>query len=298
MSKRERLKQGFGTCLRGLIIAVIAVAAGASSFTHVHDWSVDNGQLDWIGWANATGLELLQIAAALEIRDRRKAKAKAGFPVLVMFAAIMVSLFIQVAEAAGIPVHPVSKILAAALPLLIFLGLFKMLLGRASAQTVPVAGSFPAPQPEPSRPVADHVPTPHRVQWDSDPVAAPVVPQSVPVEREPVREPAPETAPEIPLSSWRVPAQTETEPETVGAELVPAGLTKTEQMHAYWREQRATGRTPSGAELDREVGTKDLGRRKRREWLEAEEAAAVTPGQDDSEATVDGAVRGGELVAV
>jgi hypothetical protein len=50
-------------------------------------------------------------------------------------------------------------------------------------------------------------------------------------------------------------------------------LTPTERARAHWDAERAAGRTPSGAELDRIAGTKDYGRGLRRKWL-ADEAEA------------------------
>lgn len=38
-------------------------------------------------------------------------------------------------------------------------------------------------------------------------------------------------------------------------------------MREYWDQERAAGRTPSGAQLDQVAGTKDYGRRMRRQWL-------------------------------
>jgi hypothetical protein len=54
-------------------------------------------------------------------------------------------------------------------------------------------------------------------------------------------------------------------------ELVPDGRgAKVREMRRHWDAERAAGRQPSGAELDRVAGTSDLGRKKRREWLAAE----------------------------
>lgn len=47
-------------------------------------------------------------------------------------------------------------------------------------------------------------------------------------------------------------------------------LDATERMRAYWDRERASGRIPTGAELDRIGVTKDYGRRLRRQWLAAE----------------------------
>jgi hypothetical protein len=44
-------------------------------------------------------------------------------------------------------------------------------------------------------------------------------------------------------------------------------LTAEQRMWVYYKAQRARGRTPSGAELDRVVGTNNYGRRLLRRWL-------------------------------
>ncbi|HEX5347869.1 MAG TPA: hypothetical protein VFW64_12345 [Pseudonocardiaceae bacterium] len=56
--------------------------------------------------------------------------------------------------------------------------------------------------------------------------------------------------------------------------LVPPGRGEAQRaMRQHWVTERAAGRTPSGAELDRVGQTKDLGRRLRRGWLADEKAA-------------------------
>jgi meiotically up-regulated gene 157 (Mug157) protein len=62
--------------VRLAIVAVVGLAAGAASFTHVHDWTMHNspaGTPDWFGWANAVISELAPIAALLTIRSNRRA---------------------------------------------------------------------------------------------------------------------------------------------------------------------------------------------------------------------------------
>jgi hypothetical protein len=46
-------------------------------------------------------------------------------------------------------------------------------------------------------------------------------------------------------------------------------------MRAHWTQERAAGRHPSGAELDRVAGTKDYGRRVRRQLINEEEQIAA-----------------------
>ncbi|MFF5004762.1 DUF2637 domain-containing protein [Streptomyces phaeochromogenes] len=53
------------------------------------------------------------------------------------------------------------------------------------------------------------------------------------------------------------------------------------KMRDYWARERAEGRRPSGADLDRAAGSRDYGRKVRRTLL-AEEAAASGDGPEDS----------------
>jgi hypothetical protein len=51
-----------------------------------------------------------------------------------------------------------------------------------------------------------------------------------------------------------------------GSRLAPVGDIE-RRMHAHWHTERAAGRPPTGAELDRIAGTKDYGRKLRRQLL-------------------------------
>ena len=55
------------------IMLAIGVAAGAASFTHVHDVAAAHGQDGWLAWADAVVLELMSI----EPPDRRHARGHA-----------------------------------------------------------------------------------------------------------------------------------------------------------------------------------------------------------------------------
>ncbi len=54
--------------------------------------------------------------------------------------------------------------------------------------------------------------------------------------------------------------------ETVSFRLGEPALTAEQRMWAYYAKQVAAGRSPSGAELDRVVGTHNYGRRVLRRW--------------------------------
>jgi meiotically up-regulated gene 157 (Mug157) protein len=62
--------------LLALIVAGVGFAAGAASFTHMHDWTMENSPEDtaaWFGWVNALISELIPIAGVLAYRIRRRA---------------------------------------------------------------------------------------------------------------------------------------------------------------------------------------------------------------------------------
>src|SRR5215207_4540701 len=90
----------------GLVQVVILLAigsmAGAASFTHMHDWTMDNspaGTGEWFGWANAVISELTPLAAGLEARRRRRLGVPAGYPVAVLVAFAGLSLAAQFSQA-------------------------------------------------------------------------------------------------------------------------------------------------------------------------------------------------------
>jgi hypothetical protein len=57
----------------------------------------------------------------------------------------------------------------------------------------------------------------------------------------------------------------------------PAAPTAEQRMWAYYVTERAKGRTPSGAELDRIAGTNNYGRRVLRRWRQAPSARHGRP---------------------
>lgn len=123
----------------------IGGAAGAASFTHVHDVAAGHGQPGWLAWADAVVLELTSIAAGLELRRKRRASTSVAFPATVLILAVMLSLAAQVVEAEA----SVIGWIAAALPALGFLAMVKIALGRADPapphRTVQPVRSEPGP---------------------------------------------------------------------------------------------------------------------------------------------------------
>lgn len=109
----------------------IGGAAGAASFTHVHNVAAAHGQPGWLAWADAVVLELMSIASGLELRRRKRAYTSTVFPATVLACAVTLSLAAQVVEAEP----SVIGWVAAAVPALGFLVMVKIALGRTSTAT-------------------------------------------------------------------------------------------------------------------------------------------------------------------
>ncbi|MEE6257995.1 DUF2637 domain-containing protein [Plantactinospora sonchi] len=109
----------------------IGGAAGAASFTHVHNVAAAHGQPGWLAWADAIVLELMSIAAGLELRRRKRARVSTRFPAVVLGCAVTLSLAAQVVEAEPSPIGWI----AAAVPALGFLVMVKVALGYAGTAT-------------------------------------------------------------------------------------------------------------------------------------------------------------------
>lgn len=105
----------------------IGAAAGAASFTHVHDVAASHGQPGWLAWADAVVLELMSVASGLELRRRKCVREPLWFPAVVLVVAVVLSLGAQVVEAEP----SVIGWIAAALPAVGFLAMVKIALGHA-----------------------------------------------------------------------------------------------------------------------------------------------------------------------
>lgn len=113
-----------------VILLVVALAAGAASFTHVKEWTLANspeGTGEWFGWANAVISELIPIAALLTIRRRRRARQPIGYPMFLLACGVALSLAAQLAVAKP----GLSGWLLSAVPALAFMGLSKLVLATA-----------------------------------------------------------------------------------------------------------------------------------------------------------------------
>jgi hypothetical protein len=103
----------------------IGGAAGAASFTHVHNVAAAHGQPGWLAWADAIVLELMSIASGLELRRRKRTQVSTRFPAAVLGFAVTLSLAAQVVEAEP----SLIGWIAAAVPALGFLVMVKVALG-------------------------------------------------------------------------------------------------------------------------------------------------------------------------
>jgi hypothetical protein len=110
---------------RLVIMGAIGVMAGAASFTHMHDWTMQNaphGTPEWFGWANAVVSELTPALALLEWRRRRRAGGSIGYPVALLVGSGLLSLAAQVSQANA----SLSSKALAALPAIAFTLLIKL----------------------------------------------------------------------------------------------------------------------------------------------------------------------------
>ncbi|GAA5073540.1 hypothetical protein HNP84_008519 [Thermocatellispora tengchongensis] len=120
-------------------VAVLAVIAGAGSFTHIRDTAAEHGQTGWMSWAVAVCIDLTCVMAARERqRDKMTGRVRRGlvsWPVLVLAGGVVLSLAANLAQAAP----TVWGWITAATPAGAFLIAVSMLERRATA-----------PRPEPS----------------------------------------------------------------------------------------------------------------------------------------------------
>jgi hypothetical protein len=157
-------------------VAVLALIAGAGSFTHIRDTATENGQTGWMSWAIAICIDLTCVMAARERqRDKKTHKARRGiisWPVLVLTGGIVLSLAANLQQAAP----TVWGWITAATPAGAFLVAVSMLERRTTAsRTEP---SLDVPQPSSS--------------WRSASPPVPDSPRAVPYEDRPALVPADE----------------------------------------------------------------------------------------------------------
>ncbi|MGW2214371.1 DUF2637 domain-containing protein [Nonomuraea sp. NPDC001684] len=84
-------------------VVVLALIAGAGSFTHIRDTATENGQHGWMAWAIAVCIDLTCVMAARERqRDKKTGKARRGpvsWPVLVLSGGVVLSLAANLQQA-------------------------------------------------------------------------------------------------------------------------------------------------------------------------------------------------------
>jgi hypothetical protein len=150
-------------------VAVVALIAGAGSFTHIRDTATQYGQTGWMAWAVAVCVDLTCVMAARERqRDKKTGRERSGlvsWPTLVLVGGIVLSLAANLAQA-----NPsVWGWVTAATPAVAFLVAVSMLERR----TVPGPSSSPATVPGSSpHLVAESRPAPALVPADAIAVLA------------------------------------------------------------------------------------------------------------------------------
>ncbi|GAA4230750.1 hypothetical protein FHR32_003682 [Streptosporangium album] len=138
---------------------ILALIAGAGSFTHIRDTATEHGQSGWMAWAVAICVDLTCVMAARERqRDKKNGRQRDGWiswPTLVLVGGIVLSLAANLAQA-----EPSAwGWITAATPAGAFLIAVSMLERRASEAR---------PEPSPALvPVPDAVP-----EITSEPVTA------------------------------------------------------------------------------------------------------------------------------
>ncbi|WP_424536687.1 DUF2637 domain-containing protein [Sphaerisporangium viridialbum] len=164
-------------------VAVVALIAGAGSFTHIRDTATQYGQTGWMAWAVAVCVDLTCVMAARERqRDKKTGRVRSGlvsWPTLVLVGGIVLSLAANLAQADT----SVWGWVTAATPAVAFLVAVSMLERRAVPGPSSSPATVPAPTPVPGsspRPVPDPIPSTALVPTAVPPV--PVTAASVPVQ--------------------------------------------------------------------------------------------------------------------
>jgi len=154
-------------------VVILAVIAGAGSFTHIRATAIEHGQTGWMSWAVAVCIDLTCVMAARERqRDKkigRRPNGKFSWPTLVLAGGIILSLAANLHQAEP----TVWGWITAATPAGAFLIAVSMLERRASG-----------PRPEASPAVLASVPV---AASPSSATSAAIVPSSATVSDRPAR---------------------------------------------------------------------------------------------------------------
>lgn len=238
-----------------LILALVGLAAGGASFTHMHDWTMANspaGTPDWFGWANACISDLVPVAALLKIRRARHGGNAMTYPLCLLAGFSALSLAAQVAVA----VPSVSGWLLSAVPAIAFMALTKLVLrsGTAEPALSLAAPERPAPTSDLSAdpweralPVAVQAPKhedPSRRGATDDPVAAVPAVQAAPRTRPKVLTSGP--AVREAAAAAALPG-TATIAEIAARAKVSESTVRRHLPESDPRRQRGTGQMPKGS---------------------------------------------------
>jgi hypothetical protein len=150
MARPARLStaERFEIAVLVLILLAVGLAAGAGSFTHVHDWTMHNSPPatgDWFGWANAVISELVPVASLLVMRRRKRAGQPVGYPMFLLITALALSITAQLAVAKP----GVTGAVVSVIPALAFAALAKLILGKAPTPEAVIYQPNPVPRPMP-----------------------------------------------------------------------------------------------------------------------------------------------------
>jgi hypothetical protein len=214
----ERLQDG--TLL--LIVLLVGLMAGAASFNHVHDWTLANSPkntADWFGWANAVISELIPTASLIEIGRRRRTSTSASvrYPMVLLVAAVSVSLTAQLAVAQP----SVFGWMVSALPALAFFALSKLVFTATAHRPTdnPVTALTPATSPAMS---------PDTTQVEVRPAAARKTRATSTAKK---TAPAKKTPARTPVKKTTAPATPEIAPVDTGTEQAPAPAAPSDRQY-------------------------------------------------------------------
>ncbi len=168
-----------------LIMLAVGLAAGAGSFKHVHDWTMNNSPADtgdWFGWTNAVISELVPVASLLVMRRRRRAGQPVVYPMFLLGTALVISVTAQLAVAKP----GLAGGVVAVIPALAFAGLAKLIFGKPPKienptnekqqyQPAPTTRRPPAQTPVPNQQPANNPneDRPHVIESQDDQMTTP-----------------------------------------------------------------------------------------------------------------------------
>lgn len=128
-------------------VLVLALIAGAGSFTHIRDTATEHGQHGWMAWAVAVCIDLTCVMAARERqRDKKTGRTRRGpvsWPVLVLAGGVVLSLAANLQQADP----TVWGWITAATPAAAFLVAVSMLERRAAGRSGPSRQDVPQTSP-------------------------------------------------------------------------------------------------------------------------------------------------------